>query len=271
MPRPVLDNGESSPQSIHVVNKSPSGNAAAAHKAGTRGRLQDGRVFYYVHNETTSILPKGRVIVTATVTPNHHDQTVNAASDFTIHSKNVVFNPGATAINLDEYVDGYAFISDSTGQGITYQIESHVPNAGSGAQQSSAILYEPVAVGAGAVSTISLVRNPYKNPQVSNTTVSEIPIGIPQISIPAATTASTTVAHVVDGYYGWVQTWGPSAVLCDEAIAAEGVSVTIGTGTAGAAEACDTADGASQEFILGYNYTPFVDGEFQLVDLRIRP
>lgn len=269
MPRPVLDNGESSPQSIHVVNTSASGNASAAHKAGTRGRLQNGRVFYYCHNETTSNLNRGRVIVTATVTPNHLDQSVNAASDFTIHSKNVVFNPGATAINLDEYIDGYAFISDSTGQGVTYQVENHAANAGS--TQSSAILYEPVAIGAGAASTISLVRNQYKNPQQSNTTVSEVPIGIPQIDIPAATTASTTSAHVVDGRYGWVQTWGPSTILCDEDIAAEGVSVTIGTHTAGAAEACDTADGASQEFILGYTLTPFDDTQFQMVDLRIRP
>lgn len=262
-PLPILPNGLCTEHPIHEVWTRP------AHAVGTRAWLPDGRVFYYAYNHTTAALTLGEIIVTATVTPNHHDQTVNAAADFTAGSVNVVLNPGATAIVLEEYVDGYAFVSDGTGQGLTYKIRSHAGNAGS--TQSVAELYDPVVTTTAAASTVSLVRNPYMNPQQSNTTVSEIPVGIPQVTITAATTAATATARVVDPYYGWLQTWGPCAVLCDEAVTAEGQAITIGTGTAGAAEADDTATTVSQEFIIGYNLTPLVDTEYQMVDLRIRP
>jgi len=169
---------------------------------GTRGWLEDGRVFYYVYNHTATALTVGELLVTATVTPNHHDQTVNAAADFTAGSADVVFNPGATAIVLGEYEDGYCFLSDGTGEGQCWRIKSHAGNAGS--TQSAAVLYDPVDTGAAAATTMSLVRNLYMNPQQSNTTVSEIPIGVPLKTITAATTAATATARVVDPYYGWV-------------------------------------------------------------------
>jgi hypothetical protein len=236
---------------------------------GTAAGLDDGRAFYYTYNETAAALTLGEIIVTATVTPNHHDQTVNDAADFTAGSTAVVFNPGATAIVLGEYVDGYVFISDGTGEGLTYKIRDHVGNAGSA--QSAATIYDPVVTGTAAASTMSLVRNAYMNPQQANTTVSEIPVGVPQVTLSAATTAATATAAVVDGQYAWMQTWGQAAVLCDEPITDEGQAITIGTGTAGRAEEDDTATTVSQEFIIGYNLTPFVDNEYQAVDLRIRP
>ncbi len=228
----------------------------------------DGRVFYYVRNGTTAALTLGQILVTATVTPHHHDQTVNAASDFTLGKVDVVFNPAATIIALREYEEGYVFISDSTGEGLCYQILRHDGNAGSA--QSNALLRHPVATTTGAGSTMSLVRNPYSNPQQSNTAVSEVPVGIPQATLAAASSAATATVEADTPTFGWVQTWGPCPVLCDEIISAEGQAVTIGTSTAGAAEADDTATTISQEFIIGYNLTPFVDGEHQMVDLRIR-
>lgn len=260
---PILTNGMGSLHDIHHAYTSP------VQAVGQRGHLPDGRVFYYTYNYTATALTLGELLVTATVTPNHHDQTVNAAGDFTAGETSVVFNPGATAIALGEYEDGYAFISDGTGQGITYRIRDHEGNAGSA--QSNANLYDPVITGTAAASTVSLVRNPYMMPQQSNTTVSEVPVGVPQVTIPAATTAPTATAAVVAPQYGWVQTWGPCAVLCDEAVATEGQAITIGTSVAGAVEEDDTATTVSQEFIVGYNLTPLVDTEYQMVDLRIRP
>ena len=261
--RPILANGLGSPQSIYDSSSTPT------HKVGTRGALPDGRVFYYTHNETAAALTLGELIVTATVTPNHHDQTVNAAADFTQGSTSVTLNPGATAIALLEYEEGIVFISDGTAQGLAYKIRDHAGNAGS--TQSTATLYDPVVTTTAAASTMSLVRNKWKNPQQSNTTVSEIPVGVPQVTLAAATTAATATALPVDATYGWLQTWGPCPVLCDEAVTAEGQAITIGTGTAGAVEEDDTATTVSQEFIVGYNLTPLVDTEYQLVDLRIQP
>ncbi len=262
-PIPILANGLAINQGIYDITSAP------ALAVGTRGALLDGRVFYYTYNHTTTALVKGELLVTATVTPNHHDQTVNAAADFTAGSTNVVFNPAGTAIVQEEYVNGYAFFSDGTGEGQCYRIKSHAVNAGS--TQSVATLYDSVDTGAAGATTISLVRNQYMNPQQSNISVSEIPIGVPLKEITVATTAATGSARVVDPYYGWVQTWGACPVLCDELINAEGQAVTIGTSVAGRIEADDTATTVSQEFIVGYNLTPLVDDEYQLVDLRIRP
>ena len=262
-PYPILANGLATDQSVYDISTKP------RLAVGTRGALLDGRVFYYAYNHSTTALEGGELLVTATVTPNHHDQVVNAASDFALGAIDVVFNPAGTAIVPVEYVDGWAFISDVAGEGQIFKIKSHAENAGSA--QSNAVLYDPVDIAADASSTISLVRNQYMLAQQSNTTVSEIPVGVPLKTITAATTAATGSTKVVDPYYGWVQTWGACPVLFDEAVTAEGQAITIGTGAVGAVEADDTATTVSQEFIVGYNLTPGVDNEHQLVDLRIRP
>ncbi len=236
---------------------------------GSRGVLGDGRVFYYARNATAGALTLGEVIVTATVTPDHHDQTVNAATDFRLGLLDVVLNPAATAIVLEEYDQGYVFISDSTGRGINYQIQTHAGNAGSA--QSTAKLYHPVVVATGAGSTVSLVRNPYSQAQQSNTTVSEVPVGIPMATLAAAAGVATATAAADTPTFGWLQTWGPCPVLCGENIAAEGRAVAISSGTLGAGDEDDNVTTVSQEFIVGYNLTPFVNGEQQMVDLRIRP
>ena len=187
---------------------------------GSRGVLGDGRVFYYARNATAAALTLGELIVTATVTPHHHDQTVNAATDFRLGLLDVILNPAATAIVLEEYDEGYVFISDSTGRGPIYQIQTHAGNAGSA--QSTAKLYYPVVVATGAGSTASWVRNPYSQAQQSNITVSEVPVGVPLATLGAAAGVATNTAVADTPTFGWLQTWGPCPVLCDEDIATEG-------------------------------------------------
>jgi hypothetical protein len=260
---PMLDNGLGSPFNIHTSyteNDRP-------HKVGTRGRIGD-RVYYWARNATTVALARNELIVAPAITTNHHDQTVTAAADFTAGSMDVVLTVGATAIALREYEEGFVFISDGTAEGFIYQIRRHAGNAGS--LTSTAALYSPVVVTTAAASTMSLARNRYMNPVQSLTTQLCIPVGVANIGLPAATSAATNTAEAVGATYGWLQTWGLCPVLCDESVASIGDAITVGTGTAGAAEEDDTATTVSQEFIIGYNVTPFVDTEFQLVDLRIR-
>lgn len=258
---PILLNGMGSGQSIYVSASNPD------QRPGVKGVALDGRVWYYTWNQTAAALTAGELQVTATVTPNHHDQTVTAAANFSAGSTVVTLTAGATAIVLEEYTDGWVFISDGTAEGLYYKIRDHAGNAGS--TTSLATLYDPVQTSTGAASTMSLVRNMWMNPQQSNTTVSEIPVGVGQVTLAAATTAATATALAVAPTYGWLQTWGPCPVLCDEAVTAEGQAITIGTGTAGAVEEDDTATTVSQEFIVGFNLTPLVDTEFQMVNLMI--
>ncbi len=260
---PMLVNGHSGLQSIYASSTTP------VQRPGTKGVMTDGRVFYYAWNHTTAAITLGELQVTATVTPDHHDQTVNAAADFTAGSRDVVFNPAGTAIVLEEYLDGYVGITDGTGEGFYYPIQTHDGNAGSA--QSNAKVWRPVVTTTGGSATMSLVRNPYLNVQQSNTTISEIAVGVPQATLAAATTAATATALAVDPTYGWLQTWGPCLILCDAAITAEGESVGIGTGAVGRAEAAVDTTASTALAIIGHNLTPFVDNEFQFIDLRIRP
>src|SRR3990172_10639668 len=122
---PIIHGGVGSPQSIYESS------TTAYHRVGTRGFAQDGRVWYYAWNETAAALTKGELIVNAGITTNHHDQTVNAATNFTIGWTDVIFTVGATAILLQEYVDGYVFITDGTAEASYYKIDGHNGHAGS--------------------------------------------------------------------------------------------------------------------------------------------
>lgn len=262
---PILLNGLGSPFNIHTSYLETD----RPHKVGTRGTLPDGRVFYWARNATTTALARNELLMAAAIVTNHHDQTVTAATDFSLGSLEVTLTVGATAINLRQYEEGRVFISDGTAEGFQYQIRKHAGNAGS--LTSAATLYSPVALATAAASTMSLYANPYNNPVASLVSQLGLPVGVPNIGLAAATSAATNTAEAVGTTYGWVQTWGECPVLCDESVASIGNAVTVGTGEDGAIEEDDTATTVSQEFIVGYNITPLVDTEFQLVYLTIRP
>lgn len=244
-----------SPQSVYQVSTSKE------HEIGTKAVLNDGRVFYYTKNATSNALDRGKLLVAQDL----NAQRVNLATGTNAIVANrrsvtdITIGTGAMAAN--EYQDGYLVVTDGGGEGQLFTIESHAAYDASATDVEIKIKEEP-AVASDANTTVSLIHNLYDDPQVSVTDQQDVLVGVPLITIPAGNTTTQ---------FSWVQTWGPCPVLCDETFTQLGQAVTIGTGVAGAAEEDDTATTVSQEPIVGYNLTSFVDTEYQAVMLRINP
>jgi hypothetical protein len=190
--------------------------------------------------------------VQVAVVADHHEMVTAAAP---AGGSTLTVTDGGTAAAADLYADGYAAITDGPGQGQTFKVKSHTASAGSAAFVLT--FFDEIETAITAASTTSLIRNPYDSPQQSNTTVAEVPVGVPNVAI-------------AGGEYGWLQTAGPCAVVFDESIATVGQALTVGTGAAGSVEEDDTISPASQEFIVGHNMMAGVLTESQIVNLCIR-
>jgi hypothetical protein len=221
---------------------------------GVRASLPDGRVFYWVKNDSGASLTAGELLVNDAFVANHVNMTPSATA---VDSENVTFTLGATAATENQYEDGYLYVNVTPGAGQQFRIRQH-PAANSGASLT-VNLYDKVAVALTGSSRVTLKKNLYKNPQQSNTTVAEVAVGVPLVTI-------------ANGARGWVQTWGPCPVLT-AGTPAVGVPVTISTGTVGAVMILEgTAIGTlNDQPHVGFMLDTGVNGEFRSVDLRIRP
>ena len=249
MASPILYDGLGSPQPIHDSSE------IQHHEIGTRGYLRDGRVFYYGKNTSATALNVGQLVVSAAVVANHQNVTVDAAADLSAGAVSVTLTVGATAATANQYAEGFLAVTDGTGEAYQYKIREHDAIASSGT--ATARLYDPIKVGAAAATTISLFKNPWDDPVISPTAQARVPVGVPQATL--ADGSSTP-------QYGWIQTWGPCLVWCDEATAI-GAEVTIGTGVAGQTEAVD----AVAEPRIGQMISTGVATEYQMHFLQIAP
>jgi hypothetical protein len=228
------------------------------HPVGTRGQTEDGRTFYYSVNTTANTLTRAQLLVAPDFVANHEGVTVNAAGDYPIGVFDVTVTSAGTAIVQDEYAEGFVGLTNGTGEGYYYRIKRHPALAGAGTM--AVTLYDLVIVGSDATSENTLIHNRFRNPQTSVADQLDVLAGVPAVTVGDGSTTPQ---------YFWTQTWGEALVLCDEAIATVGQALTTGTGTVGAVEEDDTATTVSQEPLVGYNLTPFVDGEHQFAFLTI--
>ena len=250
---PILHNGVGSPQSVNASS------ITRYHTIGTRGVLQDGRVYYYARNGTAAELSAGKLYSRVNGVANHQNLATTTTSLAVGSDIATGITLGATAAAAGLYRDGYLAVTDGGAQGSYYKIVSHddIASAGTG----SFLLDSPIAVVSDANTTVSLIRNAYDDPQISVTDQQDVVLGVPNFTIPIGSTTTQ---------YGWIQTWGECPVLCDESVAAFGQCIVPGSSTAGSVEEDDTATTVSQEPIVGYNVTALVDTEYQVIDLRIR-
>jgi len=215
---------------------------------GSRYEDQWGRVFHYAKAGGTG-LSRGKLVVAADPVANHLNMSFAVAP--AVGDKSVTVTLGATAATANQYRDGWLAVQDGTGEGRMYRIEGH--QAADASASLVIWLCEPIdTAGALAEANVDLVYNKYDSVVISATDQADIPVGVP-------------VGAITASYYGWVQTWGPCAVLMDEAIAA-GDTVTIGTGVAGAVEAVD----AVGEPVVGHmSELTGVDTEYTTMYLQI--
>ena len=224
------------------------------HPLSTRMVLPDGRVFYY--GQTDGAQTAGAICQSAVGVANHDmDLATNTAS---AGDKSVTVTVGGTAATEDQYKDGYLYVNDGTGEGHIYKIRQHdaIDSSGSGAIN----LYDgdPIATGFAAATIVGLAKNPYKDFIVFPTTATGHPVGV------AATDFD-------DDDYGWLQTWGPAAVLCDVAFVI-GNHVRVSDNTAGSGEPLDRDGSAEDEVSIGIaSLIAPVTTDYGYVNLTINP
>ena len=192
------------------------------HALGTIGMTNDGRTYRYAQNAGSSALDPGKLTVAADIETNHEDRDVNT---FSIGDINLTVSLGGTAVTANEYDEGYVVITDATGQGIAYSIKSHdVSSAGS--EDITVVLNDPIVVAAEASTTVTLVRNKYRDIVISDTTQTDLPTGVPNVAVAV-------------NAFGWIQTGGLCSILVDSNDTEVGTPITIGAGTNGGVEGLD--------------------------------
>lgn len=247
-PKPVLSNGLGSPQSVWEYS------TTAQHTIGTRGSLDDGRVFYYGRYSASSAIAAGSVVGAELEDAQMVGMAVNTAA---IGDKTITITTGSTAVTANEYAGGYIVVDDAgLGEGITYKIDSHP--AASGTTSCVVTLVDPIYVAFAAATTVSLVKSPWADfiEEQAFGSGAQLAVGVPQVAL--VDSSSTTT-------YTWLQTWGVSAGERDDTT---GMGIALGQGTtAGQLEA--VAGDTEVCYAVGMS-TGVVNGH-QSVFLRICP
>ena len=194
---------------------------------GTRMILQDGRRFAFGAAGGTALVA-GKVAQSPVPNANFDTLVLNVTG--AVGDRQVGITTGATATSsaLDEGI----LITEAVagdGEGRMYKIDEGVPVIGTSSDGNI-----PLAAGSGlqtvitaAADTITIMNNPYEDIIISGAPPAALILGVSTSPIP------------IDNW-GWIQTWGPCAVLIDNTVIIGGrvsPSGTLGSSVAGSVEA----------------------------------
>ncbi len=168
---------------------------------GTRMALQDGRRFAFCDAAGTVLVP-GRVQQSAV--PDGEFDTLVTPTSQVVGDRSVAITTGSTATTAGVF-DGGSLVPEAAagaGDGFLYIIDDGVPVIGTTSNGDI-----PLAAGYGlqtvitaGTDTITLLKNPYQDLLICPAPPEALVAGIASSAIPASN-------------WGWVQTWGPAAVL----------------------------------------------------------
>lgn len=194
---------------------------------GTRMVLQDGRRFAFANAAGTALVA-GRVQQSAVPEGNFDTLVLNVAG--AVGDRQVGITTGSVAVTAGLF-DGGILIPEAAaglGDGFLYTIDDGVVAIGTTSNGDI-----PLAAGAGlqtaltaGTDTITILKNPYQDLLISP-------------APPEALIAGIATSAIAADEFGWVQTWGPAAVLITGTLIIGGrvsASGTI-TNTTGAVEA----------------------------------
>lgn len=198
---------------------------AARYPLGTRMQLQDGRRFVYVENGATALAP-GKLIQSPVPGANFDELVIPAAVAAGARAFNIT--NGATTITKDQFKGGYVVVEDDAGEGHLYQIAGNdAEAAGSADFEVRLVAGEAVQVAFTTATTVGLLQSPYKDVIIHP-------------SPPTAMVVGVTPTDLAANVFGWLQTWGPCAVLIDGTVII-GQQVVPSDGVDGAVEPADAA------------------------------
>jgi len=192
------------------------------HNLGALGFTDDGRTYRYSQAAGTALVT-ANLQVAADIETQHEDLAVNT---FAVGDKTITVTLGSTAITGNEYQEGFVNVIDQLGEGIMYGIKSAPATALS--TDVIILLDHPIVVAAEATTTVTLVRNKYRDIVISDTTQADLPVGVTQVAWSA-------------NEFGFLQTGGFASILVDSNDTVAGQPITIGGAVNGAVETHNAA------------------------------
>jgi hypothetical protein len=249
-----------------VVQGSPGYDKTATttqkHRLGTKMTFSDGRVFYYSY--AAEAITAGKLTM-GSQTASDHIKDLAVAEAVAIGANQIkLTNGGSTAITgsgkytgnfgtRGDYVDGYVFINDVTGEGQIFQIADHSDAA------------------TGETLTIDLYDN--DSVQTALTTSSQAGIHKPvghSVEVWDADDIDGPVLgvpthNIASGEYFWNQTAGPAAVLTAGTVILGNEVYSSTDGAVGPSAASNAV-----ECRVGTVLAVGADTEYSLIDLQIR-
>ena len=214
-----------------------------------KGPDEQGRAWRYALAGAANIA-RGKLNVGATIVANHTNMSFATAP--AVGDSSVSVTLGGTAATADQYQDGWMVVQDGTGEGRAYPIEGHGAQATTTGNLTVYLKEAIDTAGAVSESNVDLIKNLYDSVVISVADQDDPPVGVNNVSI-------------TNAYYGWVQTWGPCAVLMDETVSVGG-AIEVGESTVGAVQ---LSDGVESYEIGIMGPQAGVDTEYQLVYLRL--
>lgn len=229
--------------------------AAQQHPLGTLAVDKIGRVYRYacIGGVTAAV---GKLYQQAAPIPDHLALTAVAeAIGAGSAADPITVTPGATAGAANLYSEGLLSISDGTGAGLAYRVSGHKAITASVAFNLYLDPDDRIAVALDSTSRYGLTHSVYQN----------------IILVPTARTGvicGVAVSPATNGYYGWVQSRGPCAVLINGTPAVTSPVANSAT-TTGAVDVWTTAAAAVTITPVGHMMQVGVSTKFNVVFLNI--
>jgi hypothetical protein len=181
---------------------------------------------------------------------NHKNRAVAAA--VAVGDTRVSVTLGNTAAAANDYAEGYLHCNATGAPGSVYKIKSHLAIDANGTGWIN--LYDPVTKAMTTSSKVTLTKNHYKDVVTCPTTLTSVPVGV-------------SIVDVTNGYYFWLQTYGPCAVLTNG-------TIVVGNGVIPSGSVSGAVDAEAAASIVprvGFVLQVNADTEFSLIFLRLSP
>jgi len=218
------------------------------HPMGTLGIAENGDLYRYA--KIAADVSAGYLLVSLGREANHQNVALSAAA--AVGDKLVIPTVGATAVDANEYDEGWLIFNDVSPEGEFYKIASHEANAGSLATDVN--LERGLRTAATTSSEVSLVRNVWNCPAVSQL---------------IAERAAGVVVQDIDYSeepFAWLKTRGMASVLVDSSGITVGYKATISNEVNGAVGLYSDVDA---EFEVGQMMATGTATEFNPIYLTI--
>jgi len=218
------------------------------HPLGARLYASNGDIYRYTW--LAADVSAGYLLTALAKEANHVNMALSVAA--AVGDKVLEPTAGATAVDANEYDEGSLQFNDNSPEGEFYFIENHDASAGGAA--FSVRISPALMTLATTASQVSLLRNPWSRPVVS------------QLIAERAAGVTTQDWDVSVDEYGWLKTHGHAALLADSTGWTKGYRVTISNQVDGAG---GVSDAGATMVDIGQGIDTGTSGEFNAVYLTI--